>query len=58
MGLFSQKVQNSQLKLCVTVLGATEVQISAPQPEQDQVAANESGENAQISPPRFEIVYQ
>lgn len=40
------------------MLGATEVQISAPQPEQDQVAANESGENAQICPPRFEIVYQ
>ena len=39
-------------------LGATEVQISAHQPEQDQVAANESGENAQFSVSRFEIVYQ
>lgn len=62
--VLSKSPEFSVEKICVTVLGAIFLgaiflgAISAPQPEQDQVAANESGENAQISLSRFEIVYQ
>ena len=37
---------------------AVEVQIPAPQEQQDQVAANECGKDTQIPPPVIEIVSQ
>ena len=49
----SMRYHSTELMSC---LASIEIQISAPQEEQDQVAADKCGKDAQIPPPVIETV--